>query len=170
MKVAAQQGVAAVTLDAVATNAGVSKGGLTHHFPNKQSLLNAMFEQLLALFEQQLEQAMSGDPEPQGRFARAYLSATLAALDADEADEGGAGRRALLLASLTDPGLRDRWVGWWDDLARRHASETARPQELIVRYAADGLWLAALMGQSDLTERSRMALALAGMTYEETPR
>lgn len=173
-KVAAAQGLAAVTLDAVASKAGVSKGGLTHHFPSKQSLLNAMFEQLLTLFERQLEAAMAADPEPRGRFARAYLSATLAALAADEdpdAPDETAGRRALIMASMTDPALRGRWSAWWDDLARRHADEAERPQELIVRYAADGLWLAAFMqSRADPAERARVAALLIAMTQGENPR
>jgi DNA-binding transcriptional regulator YbjK len=37
-RLAVEQGVAAVTVQAIADAAGVTKGGLTHHFPSKQAL------------------------------------------------------------------------------------------------------------------------------------
>ena len=39
-------GERAATLDAVAKRAGVSKGGLLYHFPNKEALITAMLERL----------------------------------------------------------------------------------------------------------------------------
>ncbi|WP_429110175.1 TetR/AcrR family transcriptional regulator, partial [Aeromonas veronii] len=50
--IAARDGIAALSLNAVATEAGVSKGGLLHHFPNKQSLIFALFARLLAIMEE----------------------------------------------------------------------------------------------------------------------
>ncbi len=43
--IATHQGVAALTLDAVAERAGVTKGALQYHFANKQGLLDALFGQ-----------------------------------------------------------------------------------------------------------------------------
>lgn len=42
-----ETGAGHLTLDAVAKFAGVSKGGLLHHFPSKDSLLEAMLERFL---------------------------------------------------------------------------------------------------------------------------
>ena len=39
--------MAGVTLDAVSQAAGVSKGGLLHHFPNKMALLDGLFDDLI---------------------------------------------------------------------------------------------------------------------------
>ena len=39
--IAGRDGIAALSLNAVAREAGVSKGGLLHHFPNKQALIFA---------------------------------------------------------------------------------------------------------------------------------
>jgi len=44
----AQSGAAHLTIDAVAKEAGISKGGLLYHFPSKEALLVGMLEQLLA--------------------------------------------------------------------------------------------------------------------------
>ncbi|SXJ10507.1 TetR/AcrR family transcriptional regulator [Klebsiella pneumoniae] len=47
--IAGRDGIAALSLNAVAREAGVSKGGLLHHFPNKQALIFALFARLLAM-------------------------------------------------------------------------------------------------------------------------
>ena len=46
-RLASEQGMAAVTLDAVSGASGVSKGGLLHHFPNKNALLEGLLDSLL---------------------------------------------------------------------------------------------------------------------------
>jgi len=43
-RVIAEMGARHMTLDAVAREAGVSKGGLLYHFPSKEALLSAMVE------------------------------------------------------------------------------------------------------------------------------
>jgi AcrR family transcriptional regulator len=40
--VVVRQGIANLTLDAVAAEAGMSKGGLLHHFPTKNRLVEAL--------------------------------------------------------------------------------------------------------------------------------
>lgn len=49
-----ETGAGHLTLDAVAKFAGVSKGGLLHHFPSKDSLLEAMLERYLNEVETQV--------------------------------------------------------------------------------------------------------------------
>ncbi len=50
--IAGRDGIAALSLNAVAREAGVSKGGVLHHFPNKQALIYALFARLLAIMEE----------------------------------------------------------------------------------------------------------------------
>ncbi|GAA3189619.1 hypothetical protein GCM10020255_087930 [Rhodococcus baikonurensis] len=52
-------GVAQVTLEGVAAEAGVSKGGLLYHFPSKEALLAAMVRRLGERSDQQLEDAVA---------------------------------------------------------------------------------------------------------------
>lgn len=44
----AEQGLSAVTVDAVAEQAGITKGGLLYHFPSRTALLSGVYEQLAA--------------------------------------------------------------------------------------------------------------------------
>lgn len=53
-------GVAQVTLEGVAAEAGVSKGGLLYHFPSKEALLAAMVRRLGERSDQQLDDAVAG--------------------------------------------------------------------------------------------------------------
>jgi AcrR family transcriptional regulator len=55
-------GERAATLDAVAKRAGVSKGGLLYHFPNKEALITATLERLDRLAGEDLA-AMAAAPE-----------------------------------------------------------------------------------------------------------
>src|SRR5689334_4878280 len=69
-----RDGAQALTLDAVAKQAQVSKGGLLYHFPSKQALVAGMVQRLVGQFDDAL--ARAGD-EP-GAATRVYLAATVA--------------------------------------------------------------------------------------------
>jgi AcrR family transcriptional regulator len=67
------RGVNGLTLEAVARDAGVSKGGLLYHFASKEALLDAMLRRLAGLMEAQYEAGVAAQPEGPGRVARACL-------------------------------------------------------------------------------------------------
>ncbi|MBP2298468.1 TetR/AcrR family transcriptional regulator [Azospirillum picis] len=160
-------GVASLTLQAVAEAAGVTKGGLLHHFRSKQELVEAIFEDLLASFDAGLEEAMAGDPEPHGRFTRAYIHETLDLID----DGRFSPWAALTMAMLADAGLRHRWADWLQQRLERHRITDGAPSLQIVRYAADGLWLASLIGEveADPAKRSALFHQLIAMTKDSAP-
>ena len=54
-----RQGVGALTLDAVAREAGVSKGGLLHHFPSKDALSEALASKQVQNVEESLEPSVT---------------------------------------------------------------------------------------------------------------
>jgi AcrR family transcriptional regulator len=56
------EGERAATLDAVARLAGVSKGGLLYHFPNKEAMIAVLLERLDRLLADDV-QAMAAAPE-----------------------------------------------------------------------------------------------------------
>src|SRR6266540_1213684 len=53
--VARESGPGSLSLDAVASRAGVSKGGLLYNFPTKAKLMQGLVEDYLRAFEQALE-------------------------------------------------------------------------------------------------------------------
>ena len=66
-----RQGIANVTLEAVAAAAGMSKGGLLHHFPTKDHLVEALVTRCAANWRSYYMDAYAKTPEGPGRMARA---------------------------------------------------------------------------------------------------
>jgi AcrR family transcriptional regulator len=135
ISLAATHGVSALSLQQVAEASGVTKGGLLHHFPSKQALVDAVFDLLIAEFEQAMADAMASDPEPYGRFTRAYLDLSL--VEPGDLDEWS----ALWRSVLTDPHLGGRWGAWLRSTLERYGQDEAGPALEAVRFAADGLWM-----------------------------
>jgi AcrR family transcriptional regulator len=124
-----RDGSQALTLDAVAAQAGVSKGGLLYHFKSKRELLDALVGRWLDDFQRDID----AGPD----FVTGYVNAS-----GVESDDKG-----LLAALVADPdtlaSVRERYAEWQD----RVVKESGDPVEAtIARLAADGLWLADLLG------------------------
>ena len=137
-----RDGPQALTLDAVAAQAGVSKGGLLYHFGSKRELLDGLVGRWMDDFQRDID-------AESGNFARRYVAAN----DGAHAEEVG-----MLAALVADPqvlaAVRDRHETWQD----RVATEGGDPVDATVaRLAADGLWLADLLGtappRGELRER-----------------
>jgi len=73
MRVAIRDGILALTLDAVAQEASVSKGGLLYHFRSKDELISAMLVYFRAKTQKLIEARMACDAKPRGRWLRAML-------------------------------------------------------------------------------------------------
>jgi AcrR family transcriptional regulator len=131
-RLAVEQGLAAVTVQAVSDATGVTKGGFMHHFPSKQALVSAVFEELVEIIDRDIEARIATDGESYGVFTRAYLVSVFdVGLDAD-----GGPWASLSMSWLTDPDLR----------LARHRDTDGDVQLAIVRLAADGLWVSDLAG------------------------
>ncbi|EKF57587.1 TetR family transcriptional regulator [Agrobacterium albertimagni AOL15] len=140
-QIAAEQGASAITIQAVAERAGVTKGGLLHHFDSKQTLLAAVFEDLLDKMDQEIDRTLADDPLARGRFTRAYVRACFSDRLLGERSLWA----ALSVAIVSEPALCSLWSTWLDGRMAQHA-ETDGDQRLVaVRLAADGVWLADMM-------------------------
>jgi AcrR family transcriptional regulator len=70
----AQQGIGAFTIEAVAQEAGLTKGGVLHHFPSKEALVNDLIDGVMQTFNQRLQAELAAEPEGKpGRWLRAYI-------------------------------------------------------------------------------------------------
>ena len=140
-KLALDQGLAAVTVQAVCDAAGVTKGALFHHFAGKQALIDAVVGELLEKLDADIEAAMAEDLRPHGRFTRAYVTVTLDDLILNQNSQW----TALYISSLTEPSLRRVTAEWFAKLVERHRPTDDDPVLEVVRLAADGVWLAGLL-------------------------
>lgn len=139
-RIVLDQGIAAMTMQAVAEAAGVSKGGLIHHFPSKKELVEALFDDVMDDFDREVERLLATDPGGQGCFTRAYIDATLNMLWAKNPSQ----MAVLSILMLSDAHLRQRWNDWIQAREKRHATTDSTPHLQVMRLAADGLWLARL--------------------------
>lgn len=143
-KLVVEHGALALTLDAVAAEAGVSKGGLLYHFPSKDKLAAALVERAIARVDSALAEA-SANTTP-GAFTRAYIQVTMG--DARTATPGSDPLSTALLGALAlDPTLldpmRDAYSRWQ---ARLEKDGIAPADATLVRLAVDGWWSSLVLG------------------------
>jgi len=142
-----RDGIASLTLDAVAAQAGVSKGGLLHHFPNKDRLVEALVVRTAGAMRAHHEQAYFNTPEGPGRMARALLEYNLRDLN-EWCVSCRQGSAAAFAALAHKPSLIEPMRAAYADLYRRVAEDDGLPEGVgdAVVAAIDGLWLYWVLG------------------------
>ena len=143
--VALRDGVAHLTLDAVAAEAGLSKGGVLYNYPSKDALVRGMVDRLIEQTEAEVARLAESDQEPRGRMLRSYLRVTF--------PEDGTGparvnqvAAVLLSAILTNPNLLEPARRHYAGMQARLLQEGLDERTVhIVRLAADGLWLSEML-------------------------
>ena len=139
-------GPSGLVLDAIAADAGISKGGLLYHFASKEVLVAGLCQRMLDHLDQELETLSAADPDASGAWSRAYLASTVT--DEGKPADNSAQLMAGILATLGQDSahleeVRARFARWH---AHLEADGIDRTTATLVRLAADGLWLSALLG------------------------
>ncbi|EOM78605.1 TetR/AcrR family transcriptional regulator [Rhodococcus rhodnii] len=136
-------GLAQVTIEGVADEAGVSKGGLLYHFPSKEALLGAMVRRLGERSDAQMDEAVSGG----STAAQWYLQIP----DSSSMDSEAALYRSMIAALRTVDGQHTEVqnamidvMRAWDSQLRAEIDDPVQAE--IVRLVGDGVYLAALLG------------------------
>jgi AcrR family transcriptional regulator len=160
--VVARQGFANLTLDAVAAEAGMSKGGLLHHFRTKDLLIEALVTRAAQNWRACWMGSYENAPEGPGRMTRGLLNHCLS--DAQTWTEQLRRSSSAVFAALAqNPSLIEPMRAAYSDLHRRIADDGLPPGvgEAVVT-AIDGLWLYWVLGlvpvDQDLMRRLRAAL------------
>jgi AcrR family transcriptional regulator len=157
-----RDGIASLTLDAVAAEAKVSKGGLLHHFPNKDRLVESLVVRTAGSIRAHNAQAYEGVPEGPGRMARGLLAANLRDMQ-EWCTTCQRGSAATFSALAHNPRLLEPMREAYADLHRRVAEDDL-PEGIgeVVVAAIDGLWLYWVLGllpvDQAMIERVRKAL------------
>lgn len=156
-RVVARDGALALTLDAVATEAGVSKGGVQYCYNTKDALIEAMVDRVMTSYDDSVKRylaAHSGEPSAR----------VLAHVEATRAEDVASGARSsALLASLVrapdyqraiKQGYREIFDGVdASSNAASDANSSARDRALIAMLAAEGAFLLRGLGLHDIGEQ-----------------
>jgi AcrR family transcriptional regulator len=147
-----RQGVAALTLDAVACEARMSKGGLLHHFPSKDRLVEALVMRSADSWRGCYMEAYERTPAGPGRMARALLDHCLS--DAGSwTKELQRSSSACFAALAQNPSLIEPMRAAYADLHRRVAEDGLPPGVgEAVAAAIDGLWLYLVLGLAEVDQ------------------
>ena len=132
-----RDGAQKLTLDAVAGEAGVSKGGILYHFATKRALVDGLIERWLDDFGRRLEAA---DGDVLGEYVES------SDLESEPSDVA-ATEFGMLAGMIDDPevlaavrAFQEKWM------ARMLGGRIDPADAWVVRLAADGLWYADLLG------------------------
>ncbi|WP_427162231.1 TetR family transcriptional regulator [Aliinostoc sp. HNIBRCY26] len=143
-RVMVAHGSKALTLEVVAREAGVSKGGLLYHFPNKEALISGMLQQLIdektLLLEHELKQ--DDAPNTPGHWLRAYIR-SYRKFDADSI----AIHFSFLAAIAENPELLEpvqKQLADWQQLIEDSGLNPA--MATVIRLALDGLTFVHIFG------------------------
>jgi AcrR family transcriptional regulator len=129
------EGPSSATLDAVAEQAGVSKGGLIYHFPSKAALLAGFGQRVL----DRIDEAIGRAPSDPSELVRWYLT-----YEPSDAAEDQLWRSLIAAMHGADEGLQA--------VVHEACQRYARPLEILepslanyVRLVGDGLFFHALL-------------------------
>ncbi len=162
-------GLSSLTLAAVAKEAGLSKGGLLYHFPNKLALIEALFEYHNGIFERRLDELTVEEGDAPGAWLRAYARASVEqVLDTDTAclysglfaaEERYATAHAL---------MRQKYLAWQDELIAQSDDVT---WATLIRLTVDGLWFTEMHRYAPLDpdRRTEIVTLIMQMTKQSRP-
>lgn len=151
-KVAVDAGAAQLTLDAVAAEAGVSKGGLLYHFPSKNALLEAMLDELLSGYEARCAAKMT---ELEEGVDRSFLAEIATGLDPPPGGNKERVGQAMLAVLANEPNLLERCRKFQ---AARYAcclGQDGDVRKVMLLLALDGYKLLDLLRMSPFSDQDR---------------
>ena len=146
-RVLCRQGLAATTMEAVAAEAGLSKGGVFYHFSSKKDMLFQLMERYERRFKEHREQIMAELPESPSRLLKATI---IASVDHPARKHQKIGN---IVALLDDAELREKIQYLKKKIYDEITAEYEHPERVALAIlATDGLWVADMFGKPMFTE------------------
>jgi AcrR family transcriptional regulator len=155
-EVVQRDGVTSVTLESVAAEAGLTKGGLMYHFRTRDALLLALHQHLAEHWEASMVAAAgkkAEDATVEERLAAYARANTQSATRAD---------LLLLLEAATHPTYAMPWadvLARWTPPAAEAMDDPAALARFVARLAADGLWMYEALAHESLPPEIRRLVA-----------
>lgn len=126
-----------LSMQKVADIAGVSKGGLFHHFKSKDELITSVVELFIAQINTAILADMDAHPTEMGAFTKAYVRVMFDNQEIGlKSDWAG-----LIRAMTTNVQMYGLWRNWLAQKIKTHAGTDSNPRLSAIRCAVDGAWL-----------------------------
>lgn len=147
------EGAAALSFDAVAKAAGITKGGVQYAFGTRANLIGSMIARWGQAYDAQAAARTGPDPSPQ-QMIHAHLAVTR---DADDADHS---RSAVMMAALLQhPDQLSDTRDWYATRLSGLDLEDAGDRQVVLAFlAGEGAFLLKALGLIDLTDTQWRAL------------
>ncbi len=171
-KVVARVGAAHLTLDAVAEEAGVSKGGLLYHFKSKDELIKAILhEHINAKITAMEEQKRLAQSENCSEL-EAHLKGIINSLCGDCCDrETGV---ALLAVIANNPGLMEPFEEYFEKMVQQICGKKSdfNAEAAILWLATEGIRFHYLLNRDpfDATQRDQVIAKLLELGRDISPK
>ncbi|MFX4293122.1 TetR/AcrR family transcriptional regulator [Streptomyces bohaiensis] len=154
LRITEREGITRLTLESVAEEAGLTKGGLMYHFRTREELLLAIQRHLVDTWEEQLRGELGGAPEEADDRARAG-----AYVRADAHGSVSKAELAFLVEAAGSTAPTEPWqlmINRWVPAPR--SCDDPRMDLFLARLAADGAWLFEATSGTSLPEDVRAEL------------
>ncbi|MBM7551342.1 TetR/AcrR family transcriptional regulator [Thalassobacillus pellis] len=139
-KIVTDRGIFNLTLEAVAEEAGISKGGLLYHFPSKEALVQGMVEHLAGNYREKISKNAKEDAEEKGKWTRSFLDVTFNQSYQNKDMNAGLLAAKAVNSDLLEP-IREAYKQWQHNIENDGLDPV---KATIIRLAIDGMWLSEL--------------------------
>lgn len=154
-RVTAREGAGNLTLDKVACECGLSKGGLLYNFPGKAALLQGMLERFVRVHQEKMERERAS----LGDCPNATLQACLRAWEPEGVVDDPSVALSILAAAAQKPELLRPLREHFSHIYERVQQESRDVTQALLLWAAvDGLLFHSLLGTAPYPDSHRAVL------------
>lgn len=154
-RIVSRDGLAAVTYEAVAEEAGLTKGGVVYHFASRDDLLIGLAEFLAEYWEASMVAAAGASADQLSERERIEVYAR-------ESVQGTTSTELTMLIESADvPEARAAWTAVIDRWSLSRVDDPPTDEQLdllVLRLAADGLWVYDLIASDPMGQELRNRL------------
>lgn len=158
---ASEKGTSGVSIQNVANGAGITKGGVFHHFANKQILVEAMISEIISHLDRKVEALIAEDDTQHGKFTRAYINTAFMS----QIDGLVSPWSALNMTMISDQTFNTMFGTWLKEKLKQYSSTDSYDELEFIRLASDGLWLQTITEIIDVETSLKYKNKLIQRTY-----
>ncbi|GAB3902228.1 TetR/AcrR family transcriptional regulator [Spirosoma agri] len=150
LEIASQKGIDNMSLEAVAKKARLTKGGLVHHFPKKQMLVDSLFSDRLQQFNQAFQQQLAISSTPVLAFLRTVINE-------NPNPQQKRSLKVMMQAALNQEHYRAMFSQWYQENVLADPNDCS-PAQLILFLVADSILAAHVLGFYALTNEQKQRI------------